>query len=144
MVNRANPQIPLMCTFLAPKTVPLLQQTTESATALSQTTTLSKSSAEPKESFAEQVLFWSDMPSSSSEDEIGSSNEDRGNHHPPDLLPRVPPCKRQKLDVPFRVQRQQRRKQKIDDLKKAHVEIKKLLASQKTQFVAGQNGLQIW
>ena len=45
--------------------------------------------------------------------------------------------------MPYRVQRQQRQKQKIDDLKKAHITIEKLLASRKTQFVAGGHGLQI-
>jgi len=33
--------------------------------------------AEPKETFAEQVSFWSDMPSSSSEDEFETSDEEQ-------------------------------------------------------------------
>ncbi|KAF8235580.1 hypothetical protein L208DRAFT_1376443 [Tricholoma matsutake] len=87
-----------------------------------------------RESFAEQVLFWSDISSSSSEDEFETSDDELGNcQHPIE-----------KLDVPYRVQRQQRQKQKLDDLQKAHIAIKKLLASRKTKFVAGGNGLQIW
>ena len=56
----------------------------------------------------------------------------------------VPPHKRQKLDVPYRVQRQQQHEKNVDDLKKAHLNIVKLLASWKTKFMAGRNGLQIW
>jgi len=88
-------------------------------------------------------LFWSDISSSSSEDEFETSDEELGNcHHPIEVLqvhrlPCVPPLKRQKLDVPYRGQRQQRQKQKIDDLKKAHIAIEKLLASRKPNLLQG-------
>ena len=46
--------------------------------------------------------------------------------------------------MPYRVQRQQQHKKNVDDLRKAHLDIVKLLASQKTKFMARRNGLQIW
>ena len=117
MNNRTNPKISMMHTFFAPKTI------------LPQFQTMPQESlAGPQETvtFAEQVMFWSDLSSSSS-DEFETSDEDEGNllvsHDDPDpvveacWLPQVPPHKRQKLDVPYRIQRQQQCDQKIDDLK---------------------------
>lgn len=125
-----------MRTFFATKSASELQ------TSESQTTPLPKSQAETTETFAEQVLFWSDMPSSS-DDEFETLDEGHLDRH--DVQPRlpcVPSRKRQKLDVSYRLQRQQKHEQKMDEMAKAHAEIKKLLISRKTQFVAGENGLQ--
>jgi hypothetical protein len=88
------------------------------------------------------VLFWSDIPSSS-DDEFETSDEehlDRRDAQP--WLPCVPSLRRQKLDVSYRLQRQQKHEQKMDEMVKAHAEIKKLLISRKTQFIAGENDLQ--
>lgn len=148
MNNRKNPQISMMRTFFAPKTVPpqLGRQTTESTASLLQTTP-PESLTEPNGTFSEQVMFWSDMSSSS--DEFETLDEEQGSCDHLDLavearrLPQVPPRKRQKLEVSYRAQRQQQREQNINNLKKAHIDIEKLLASRKTKFVAGENGLQI-
>lgn len=106
--------------------------------------------AEPTEDFAELVMFRSDMPSStsSSDNERAISDDEHHSHYHPasakqPLLPCAPPLKRRKLDVPYRVQRQQARQEKIEKVKRAHVDIEKLLASRKTKWVSGANGLQI-
>ena len=132
-----------MHTFFAPKPAAESHQKTSE----SRNSPLPKSQTEPTETFAEQVWFWSDMPSSSSDDEFGTLDEEHPNHHDPGhhAQPQSPcdlPRKRQKLDVSYRLQRQQKHDQKIDNMKKAHAEIEKLLILKKTQFVAGVNGLQ--
>jgi len=135
-----------MYTFFAPKPASEAhQQTLESINF--QQIPLPKSQTEPTETFAEQVWFWSDMPSSSSDDKFETSDEEHLDHHDPGhhAQPQLPcglPCKRQKLDVSYRLQRQQKHEQKIDNMKKAHTEIENFLVSKKTQFVAGENGLQ--
>jgi hypothetical protein len=123
--------------FFAPKTV--LPPPTE-LTAIHSQTTIPESLEKLKnsESFAAQVMFWSDMSSDSSKDEISDDLVVEAQR-----LPQAAPCKRQQLDVPYRTQIQQQHERRINDLKKTHVDIEKLLVSQKTKFVAGENGLQI-
>ena len=153
----------MMRTFFAPKTVlpptpplptPPPPTRTDSTAALSQISiqeSLENLNNSLAESFAEQVMFWSDMSSDSSEleDENEISDEELESRGHPDpvveakRLPQAPPCKRRKLDVPYRTQRQLQHERNINDQKKAHVDIEKLLASRKTKFVAGENGLQM-
>lgn len=131
----------MMHTFFATKPASESHQKT-SESINSKTTPILKSQAETTETFAEQVLFWSDMPSSS-DDKFETSDEEHFNQcDAQPWLPCVLPRKRQKLDVPYRLQRQQKHEQKLDKMAKAHAEIKTLLISRKTQFVAGENGLQ--
>jgi hypothetical protein len=56
--------------------------------------------------------------------------------------PIVPLRKRQRLDIPYRVQREQKRKQRLDDLENAFKDLEKLLKAKKTKFVGGVQGLQ--
>jgi len=57
-------------------------------------------------------------------------------------LPAVPPLKRRKLEVPYRVQREKDRAVQMEKLKSALHDVGKLLKSAKTQFLGGVNGLQ--
>lgn len=67
-------------------------------------------------------------------------------HHPTsstNIIP-PPPRKRQKLDVPARVVRQKAREAHVNILKKCLLDIEKLIASKRTEFDAGRNGLQAY
>jgi hypothetical protein len=55
-----------------------------------------------------------------------------------------PPRKRQKLDVPARDMRKRAQEARLEALKKGLLDIEKLIASKKTKFDAGQNGLQAY
>ncbi|KAG1866359.1 hypothetical protein C8R48DRAFT_600387 [Suillus tomentosus] len=57
-------------------------------------------------------------------------------------LPAVPPLKRWKLEVPYRVQCQKDRAAQMEKLKSGLQDVDKLLKSAKTKFVGGVNGLQ--
>ncbi|KAH7917225.1 hypothetical protein BV22DRAFT_1108607 [Leucogyrophana mollusca] len=57
-------------------------------------------------------------------------------------LPGIPPRKRQRLDVPRRVQQQCRNENQIEELKRALEDVKKLIKSKKTMFLGGLQGLQ--
>lgn len=57
-------------------------------------------------------------------------------------LPRVPPRKRQRLDVPRRVQQEHKREYRSKEMNKALGDMDKLLKSKKTQFIGGPRGLQ--
>ncbi|KAG1803044.1 hypothetical protein EV424DRAFT_1582458 [Suillus variegatus] len=57
-------------------------------------------------------------------------------------LPRVPPRKRQRLDVPRRVQQEHKREYWSKEMNKALGDMDKLLKSKKTQFIGGPRGLQ--
>lgn len=139
MIIRKDPQILMMCTFFTAK--PDTNPTSEA-------TPLPELLPEPTDNFAEQVWFWSDMPSSSNKFE--TSDKEHLNQTPvpgcdmQSWLPGVPPCKQQRLDVSYKAQREQKHEQKMNELKKAHTEIEKVLMLKKTQFVAGANGLQAW
>ena len=50
---------------------------------------------------------------------------------------------KKKLEVSHKVQREYACAEKMESLKKVHFDIKKLLTSQKTHWVAGVHGLQI-
>lgn len=58
------------------------------------------------------------------------------------LLPRVPPLKRRKLDISYRAERELRKQGKRNEREKAWDAIRKILASKKTNFVSGHQGLQ--
>jgi hypothetical protein len=60
----------------------------------------------------------------------------------PNRIPAVPPRKRQKLAIPRRVQRKEKRDERNKELRNAYDEIVKLLKSKKTKFVSGPQGLQ--
>ncbi|KAG1781318.1 hypothetical protein EV702DRAFT_963062 [Suillus placidus] len=57
-------------------------------------------------------------------------------------LPRVPPRKRQRLDVPRRVQQEHKQEYRSKEMNKALGDMDKLLKSKKTQFIGGPRGLQ--
>ncbi|KAG1833187.1 hypothetical protein EV424DRAFT_1533309 [Suillus variegatus] len=57
-------------------------------------------------------------------------------------LPAVPPPKRWKLKVPYRVQREKDKAVQMEKLKSELQDVDKLLKSAKTKFVGGVNGLQ--
>ena len=57
-------------------------------------------------------------------------------------LPQVPPLKRRKLDIPSRKQRQLDQSKRLKSIEDAWNAIKKVLSSKKTNFDAGQQGLQ--
>ncbi|KAG2031688.1 hypothetical protein BDR03DRAFT_1015862, partial [Suillus americanus] len=57
-------------------------------------------------------------------------------------LPRVPPCKQQRLDVPQKVQQERKQEYRSKEMKKALEDMDKLLKSKKTQMVGGLQGLQ--
>ncbi|KAN0128344.1 hypothetical protein V8E53_013849 [Lactarius tabidus] len=54
----------------------------------------------------------------------------------------LPKCKQRKLDISARTAREQAKYIHLQELKAAFVDIEKLIASKKTQFRAGANGLQ--
>ncbi|KAF8868486.1 hypothetical protein CPB85DRAFT_1263123 [Mucidula mucida] len=56
-------------------------------------------------------------------------------------IPTLPPQKQQRLDVPARVQRQQRHETRQRDFKEAFLAIRKLMQFRKTVFSGGQNSL---
>jgi hypothetical protein len=55
-----------------------------------------------------------------------------------------PPLKRRKLDVPVRVDRQNAKKARETEFKKALTDIEKLIASKRDVFATGRNGLQAY
>ncbi|KAH9014353.1 hypothetical protein EDB83DRAFT_2529312 [Lactarius deliciosus] len=55
---------------------------------------------------------------------------------------KAPKPKRRKLDIPARTAREQAKQARSQELKDALLDIEKLITSQKTQFIAGANGLQ--
>ena len=55
-----------------------------------------------------------------------------------------PPQKQQRLDIPARDARNKAREARYQILKKGLLDIKKLIASKRTEFDAGQNGLQAY
>jgi hypothetical protein len=57
-------------------------------------------------------------------------------------LPRVPPHKRQRLDVPQRVQQEHKQEYQSKEMNKALEDMDKLLKSKKMQLVGGPQGLQ--
>ena len=104
---------------------------------------LSQSNAPPSETpipafqFAEQVTFWLDLPSSSESNDTEDETQQQA------LLSHVQPLKQKKLDVSYHDQRKAACAEKVNKLKYAHTDIEKLLASAKTKWVSGRNGLQI-
>ncbi|KIK18907.1 hypothetical protein PISMIDRAFT_54765, partial [Pisolithus microcarpus 441] len=54
----------------------------------------------------------------------------------------IPLFKRRRLDVPYRVQKQQKMDNRLLNLKTAFEDLDKMLKSAQTKFVGGQNGLQ--
>lgn len=58
------------------------------------------------------------------------------------LLVRVPELKRQKLDIPYRKQRQLNKDERLKQMVDAWKAVQKLLHSKKTKFESGQRGLQ--
>jgi predicted transcriptional regulator len=83
-----------------------------------------------------------DSDESSEEDDTDGESEDRP-VKVTNRLPVVPPLKRQKLAVPYREQRKQRQKQRVEEYRKVLTDVDKLLLSNKTIFVAGTQGLQV-
>ncbi|KAH7902939.1 hypothetical protein BJ138DRAFT_1120921 [Hygrophoropsis aurantiaca] len=57
-------------------------------------------------------------------------------------LPAVPPLKRHKLDIPYRMQRKLAHEQRTMEMKNALTAMEKLRLSKKTHFINGPNGLQ--
>jgi hypothetical protein len=88
IINRKYPQITMIRTFFASKSASELQ------TSESQTTPCPKSRTETTETFAEQVLFWSDIPSSSDNKFETSDEEHLDQCDVQPQLPCVPSHKR--------------------------------------------------
>ncbi|KAF8130404.1 hypothetical protein K438DRAFT_1999438 [Mycena galopus ATCC 62051] len=102
-------------------------------------------STEPEITPAELVAYSSDDTDSS--DSETDDEDDQPSLAPKpstssSRLPAVPPLKRRKLDIPVRQMRKIAREKKAEELKKAFTDIKKLMKSKKTVFVAGNNELQ--
>lgn len=62
----------------------------------------------------------------------------------PFLAPQLPPLKRQRLEIPAWLARQQKQAQNKKDLEQALDDIEKLVQSKKEVFDAGQHGLQAY
>lgn len=95
---------------------------------------------------ADYVGFLSDL-STDNEDVNSGSDADiedgpKERNSASSRLPVVPPRKRQKLDVPYRIQRKEKRNQQLLALEKALDDLEKLIKSKKTKFVGGMQGLQ--
>ncbi|KAJ6483107.1 hypothetical protein C8R45DRAFT_931736 [Mycena sanguinolenta] len=102
-------------------------------------------SAEPEITPAELVAYSSDDTDSSDSETDGKEDQLSSAPKPSassSRLPAVPPLKRQKLDIPVRQMRKITREKKTEELEKAFSDIKKLMKSKQTVFVAGSNGLQ--
>jgi hypothetical protein len=100
-------------------------------------------------SYAENVRYSSDESSSGSDSSESESDSDI-QEEPSELTSTltsqrqaaVPARKRQRREVPYRIERLEKRKKRQAEVKDALKDLQKLLQSKKTRFVAGPNGLQ--
>lgn len=102
---------------------------------------------EARHSFADHVAYLSDEDSESEPSDDDKSSSDLELESIPAAasslrIAAAPPRKRRKLDIPFRLQKQQARTKRADELKKALEAVEKLLRSKKTVFDGGERGLQ--
>ncbi|KAG0704004.1 hypothetical protein DFH29DRAFT_802522 [Suillus ampliporus] len=91
----------------------------------------------PHESLTHIFGYLSDLSTDTEDEEDTTESTESFSHHPT-----APPLKRRKLDVPYRVERAEKRKQQLDDLAAALRDIEKVILSKKTQFAGGIHGLQ--
>jgi hypothetical protein len=102
-------------------------------------------------SFADQVHYLSDSESNESDDDKSNDNEsdksDDDNSAPQShsssqqsRLPRVPPLKCQRLDVPFRVQHKKKREEKLKVLAEALVDLEKVIKSKEHSLQVADKG----
>ena len=90
---------------------------------------------------SDEDINWDDSDEDDSPDRDATSDP---LNHPSSLQNIIPPpkLKRRKLDIPARIVREQAKKARSQEVKDALHDIEKLIASKKTQFAAGVNGMQ--
>ena len=135
----------MMCNFFKPTSesegADVARQTSTSSEPTANTITMEP--ATENQNFADLVNHPSDL-SNDEDDTMTDDNEAENTLTEKSLgcQPAVPLRKRQKLDIPYRAQREQKRKQRLEDLENAFKDLEKLLRAKKTKFVGGMQGLQ--
>ena len=161
-LRRSDPRIALMRDFFAPAAKPNSPAQPIGPEALDSPIVGNSENAEQGFLPAELAWFSSDEETDdeqNGEEAGGEWQEDEDTlHHKrctptpnpppntpkPNRLPAVPPRKRQRHEIPIRVQRERRDDERKKVLERALVAIQQLLRSKKTRFEGGQNGLQAY
>ncbi|KAJ6459093.1 hypothetical protein C8R45DRAFT_942516 [Mycena sanguinolenta] len=143
-----DPQIVLMCSMFAakPKATPIPVATSKELPAVLPT------AAEVVLSPADVVDYLLDRSDDDSAESADGSNADNEEDSEPiptastlsRRLPTVPPRKRRRLDTPVWDMCKRKKEERVTELQKGLTDIKKLIKSPKTVFVAGPTGLQLY